>query len=114
MDEDSNGEVKFIKYFFVRRSLVTLQTPKKNSKCLKIRKNGTKWREMLSNALYKHRLLTESHVYENILTQIHLNHTFAGGLLGQNSVNFSKKNFLINFSTFSTFPFFSHKGVKQV
>ena len=72
---------------------MTLQTPKKSSKCLKIRKNGTKWREILSNALYKHRVLTESHVYENILTQIHLNHTFAGGLLGRNSVNFSKNLF---------------------
>ena len=90
MDEDSNGEVKIL---FWGRSLVTLQTPKKSSKCLKIRKNGTKWREILSNALYKHRVLTESHVYENILTQIHLNHTFAGGLLGRNSVNFSKNLF---------------------
>ena len=90
MDEDSNGEMKIL---FWGRSLVTLQTPKKSSKCLKIRKNGTKWREILSNALYKHRVLTESHVYENILTQIHLNHTFAGGLLGRNSVNFSKNLF---------------------
>ena len=112
MDEDSNGEVKIL---FGGRSLVTLQTPKKSSKCLKIRKNGTKWREMLSNALYKHRVLTESHVYENILTQIHLNHTFAGGLIGAKIQSISAKIcFLINFSTFSTFPFFSHKGVKQV
>ena len=79
--------------FLGKRSLVTSQTPKEGSKYLKTRKNGTKWREMLSNALYKHRILTEYHAYENILAQIHLIHTFPEGLLGQKSVNFSKNLF---------------------